>query len=147
MISILSPLRQIPFRMHVESLWSNILILPVYSYKGKVIPQLLMSLHTNDFRGIPNSMLDLSTLYHNSKRTRRFCRKEGPGTSPLQRLTGDTRNIIEILEDMKAQGGCRRSVSLSIFCSLELSIRFEIRYYHKSSSLLPNCRFTCVKER
>lgn len=51
----------------------------------------------NNGRGLTPAMAALLQLYINSKRARRSCVAERVGTSPLERLTGDGRNILQIL--------------------------------------------------
>lgn len=55
----------------------------------------------NDFRGMNQAQADLLCLYFNTKKARRTTKDELFGTSPLSRLTGDTRSFLEILFGQK----------------------------------------------
>ena len=55
----------------------------------------------NDFRGMNQAQADLLCLYFNTKKARRTAKDEFFGTSPLSRLTGDTRSFLEILFGQK----------------------------------------------
>ena len=55
----------------------------------------------NDFRGMNQDQADLLCLYFNTKKVRRTSKTKFSGTSPLSRLTGDSRSFLEILFGQK----------------------------------------------
>ena len=55
----------------------------------------------NDFRGMNQDQADLLCLYFNTKKARRSTKDKFIGTSPLSRLTGDSRSFLEILFGQK----------------------------------------------